>query len=214
MVAAFPTDIQRSLDALRRFNRKVDHLKRSGFAIRYAEKEPNVIAKFDDVKLENLGEGRLAMQGWVRSRLEDFNQDEIDAFVLTYRIFTQNNDAISIASLAKIYGSRWVPVEARDRFEEARREVSARLDSPATVMFGETRISIGTIRDVVIYGGMAHTNAKKTAVFESWNNSGLMGFIWAEFFAHARMMLKYLEYFQQLNSAVLSAMDEGFVEPE
>ena len=39
----------------------------------------------------------MAVVGRVTSWLEDFDQDEIDFFVLTHRILTQNNDALSIA---------------------------------------------------------------------------------------------------------------------
>ena len=36
------------------------------------------------------------------------------------------------------------------------------------------------------------TNTKKAEIFEEWMRSGIKGFIWAEFFAHAKHLLEIL----------------------
>jgi len=77
------------LETLRRFNRKVARLEKSGFAKRYADEVPNVIAKFEKPVFRDAGDGSFEIYGEVSSYLEDFSQDEIDAFVLTHRIITQ-----------------------------------------------------------------------------------------------------------------------------
>lgn len=129
----------------------------------------------------------------VTSDVEDFDQDEIDAFVLTYRLFTQKNDSISLARIAAIYSADWMPSEAKECFDSARQSVNDYLGSAATIMFGEHHVRVGDIIDVIIYGGMAHTNTKKTEIFEEWMRSGIKGFIWAEFFAHAKHLLEILK---------------------
>ena len=212
-----PADIQAQLDTLRHFNRKVDHLERTGFAVRYAEEVPQVMARFDDVSFEDHGGGKLSMTGRVHSWLQDFSQDEIDAFVLTYRLFTQRNDRISLHSLSGIYASGWMPAEAREYFESARSEVKDYLERAATIMFGEYHISIAGIVDVVVYGGMAHSNREKSEIFDAWSSSGFMGFIWAEFFAYARFMIRILRQIRDLNLHLLTALDDGtawFIEGE
>ncbi|HWK38907.1 MAG TPA: hypothetical protein VNR88_08325 [Hyphomicrobium sp.] len=75
-----------ALAVLRRFNRRVSRTEQSAFWRRYADAAPNVIMR--DGKLERTGPAQLAMQGIVRSILKDFNQDEINAFVLDYRQYT------------------------------------------------------------------------------------------------------------------------------
>jgi hypothetical protein len=55
----------------------------------------------------------------------------------------------------------------------------------------------------MIYGGLAHSNERKTAIFESWIGSGMAGFFWAEFFAYSQEMLRYFRYFRDLNEAVI-----------
>ena len=42
--------------------------------------------------------------------------------------------------------------------------------------------------------------------------SGIKGFIWAEFFAHAKHLLEILRYCKGLNEAVLNAIEKGQIE--
>jgi hypothetical protein len=78
-------------------------------------------------------------------------------------------------------------------------------------MFGVDAISVRSIVDIIIYGGLAHTNAEKSKIFESWRNSGAIGFIWAELFAFARHAVEILQYLRGLNAGVLEAIDNhGF----
>ncbi|WP_050425893.1 hypothetical protein [Bradyrhizobium tropiciagri] len=55
--------------------------------------------------------------------------------ILSYRIFSQRNDRLSIASLAAIYDKQWMPPSARECFEDACNQLAEHLDSPATVTF-------------------------------------------------------------------------------
>jgi hypothetical protein len=63
-----------------------------------------------------------------------------------------------------------------------RRRLNEHLQSRATVMFGEQAISIGQVVDIVVYGGLAHANRSKAEILESWEQSGIMGFLWVDFF--------------------------------
>jgi len=86
--------INEQLDVLREFNRKVDRLEQTGFWRRYENLTPNVVMKMNDMKFEPTGATSFAMMGRVESWLEEFDQDEIDAFVLTFRLFTQDNEQV------------------------------------------------------------------------------------------------------------------------
>src|SRR5690242_5661421 len=111
--------MKRDIEVLHQFNRKVARLEEGGFAKRFADEIPNVIAKFDEPVSRDIGNGNFEIYGRINSWLENFNQDEIDAFVLTHRILTQNNDALSIAALSKIYGKPWMPEAAAAAFADA-----------------------------------------------------------------------------------------------
>ena len=216
MKGALPSEvmaeIEVKLEILREFNRKVDHLEKTKFWQRYENLTPNVIMKMDEVKFESAGTAGVSMLGRVDAWIEDFDQDEIDAFVLTFRMFIQDNDRISLRNLSTIYASSWMQGgNAQECFEDARKSLNDHLESAATIMFGEATISVRTIADVVIYGGLAHTSAEKSKIFRSWKNSGIMGFIWAEFFAYARHAVETLQYLRDLNAKVLELIDEhGF----
>lgn len=192
---------------LRRFNRRVTRTEQSAFWRRYANTIPNVVMRMESMQLEPTGPAQFAMQGIVRSVLEDFNQDEINAFVLDYRQYTQNNDAISIGSLARIYAQPWMHSGARKNFEEARRRYNRELDAQATLIFGDTAMRIRDLVDIVVYGGLAHSNPEKAAIFEDWESSGIMGFVWADFYAAMRDLMHTLKQLRTLNEQVLAIAD-------
>lgn len=160
--------------------------------------------RMDKMKLERAGLAQVAMQGVVYSFLEDFNQDEINAFVLDYRQYTQNNDAISIGSLGRINARPWMQSGARRNFEETRRRYNRSLDADSKLAFGDRPMAT---RETVVYGGLAHSNEAKADLFEEWENSGIMGFVWAEFFAAMRDLMKHLKMLRMLNEQVLVIAD-------
>lgn len=209
-------EIHAQLDILREFNRKVDRLEQTNFWRRYENLTPNVIMKMDDVTFEVQRGPYVSMVGRVDAWIEEFDQDEIEAFVLTFRLFTQNNDRISLRSLSQIYASPWMQGgNALECFEDVRKDLNEHLDNAATIMFGDDQISVRAIVEIVIYGGLAHTNAEKSKIFESWKTSGIMGFIWAEFFAYAKHAVETLKYLRGMNAGILDAIDKyGFtIEP-
>lgn len=207
-------EIEAQLDVLREFNRKVDRLERTGFWKRYENETPNVVMKMDDLIIEKSGDASFSLLGRIHSWIPEFDQDAIDAFVLTFRLFTQDNDRISLRSLSRIFASEWLEGgNARECFEDARKQLNDHLDSAATVEFCETVVSVRFIVEIVIYGGLAHTNKEKSEIFQNWSQSGIMGLIWAEFFAYARKGIDTLKYLRGLNAGLLEAVEKyGFTE--
>jgi hypothetical protein len=207
------TEIEGQLEVLREFNRRVDRLEQLKFWKRYENEIPNVVMKMDDVTMEKAGHASFSIVGRIYSWIPEFDQEEIEAFVLTFRLFTQDNDRISLRSLSRIYASEWWQGgNAQECFEGARKQLNDHLDSAATVMFGDTSVSIRFIADVVIYGGLAHTNEEKSKIFRNWSQSGIMGLIWVEFFAYAREAVDTLKYVRGLNVGLLEGVERhGFV---
>jgi hypothetical protein len=199
------------LEALQRFNGKVERLERSKFAQRFADDVPNVSANVASIiSVEDAGPGSLTITCNIRSDLDDFDEEEIDAFLLTLRLFSQDNDSISLRNMAAIYAADWMPSEAKERFDEARAAVNAFLDDESVISLEDGRpLRTSEIVDVVVYGGLAHTNPSKAAVLEEWMQSCVRGFILAEFYAYAKKMLDYLVFFKSLNQAVLEAIRQA-----
>lgn len=190
---------------LRLFNEKVVRLEATGFMARYKEDTPEVIVRCENISVEQVGPTEMVMTARMWSQLPELNLDEVEAFVLTYRMFTQRNDRISLPSLARIYERPWMPPEAAAPFAHARSEVNAYLDSPTSLLDGPRPIPRRHLIDVIIYGGLAHTNRRNERILRSWMEpGGITGFIWAEFIVALRRMMDYLSYFRDLNTAVLT----------
>jgi large subunit ribosomal protein L30 len=206
-MGALTPAMKKDLDVFRRFNRRVTRTEQSAFWNRYANRVPNVVARLDDMKFEKTGAMSFAMKGTLHSFLEDFDQDEIAAFVLDYRQYTQNNDAISISSLARIYGRAWMHSGARKNFEEIRARFNRELDASSSLVFGDYHMSVRTLVDIVVYGGLAHSNPEKAEIFKSWEKSGIMGIVWADFFAAMRDLMQTLKQLRTLNDQVLAVAD-------
>ena len=96
----------------------------------------------------------------------------------------------------------------RECFEDARRQLNEHLDSNATVEFPGGRILVRTLVDIIIYGGLAHSNQQKAKIFESWENSGFIGFIWADFMAYAREAVETLKYIRGLNRGLMDHLQK------
>lgn len=200
--------MEKALDTLRSFNKSVERLERSGFSKRFSEETPEVLVKFESFKYEKLGNGQYNLIGKIKSWVPDYNEDEIDAFILTYRMLTQNNDRVSIARLSDIYNSDWMPEDGKNYFNEARKEVNEYLDSPATISFETGQISIRSIMDIIIYGGLAHSNPKKEKIFNNWINSDFSGFFRVEFMAALKFMLSSFTYFKELNETAIKLLED------
>jgi hypothetical protein len=145
---------------LRLFNEKANELDGSRFAIALYDQQSGVIV-----------EGGLT--GPAEAVFVGPDDDAIRAFVLTIRLFQQDRDRISLRALAEIYGAERVPQELRGEFDEARKALNDRLDSGTMFVLNKERITRRRLLDVFLYGGLAHVDADKRAVYEQWQAFGM-----------------------------------------
>jgi hypothetical protein len=191
------------LRQLQQFSDKVARLEATRLARRLDTSIPNVTAEFGEVRITKSGANTFEIVGEVRSILDEHDQDDVDAFVLTYRMFVQKRDSVSIASLAKVYEMIWMPTEAAESFKEAKRAVNEYLESDTSLLDGEHVVKRNKLVDIILYGGLAHTEPAKVPTFDAWMRTGVSGFFWAEFYATVKEMLRFLRFFRDLNNAVL-----------
>lgn len=192
-------------EILRAYNDKVKRLEDTRMYQRYAESTPKVVCIVQDFKFGEFKNCHGEFIAHFRSWLEDFDQDDIDAFVLSYRILTQDNDRLSVGSLGRIYDLNWIPREAADKFREARTQLNDYLDNTTTTVTVGCPVRIRELLDVIIYGALAHSNPTKEATFKEWTrDGGLTGFFWGEFIAALKEVMRHLIYFKELNVAVLA----------
>jgi hypothetical protein len=198
--------LKHDLEVLGLFNEKVARLESTGLAQFLEQSMPNVTMKMDQVTSSTQVGSSVEIVGRVWSTLDNIDQDTIDAFVLTYRMFVQRNDRASLDSLRKIYDRSWMPDEAAESFRKAMSQVENFLDSTLEVQFAQgEEITRRRLVDVLLYGVLAHSNPEKEREFRLWTSSGgLTGFVWAEFIVTLEQMLFYLKFFRELNEAVIA----------
>lgn len=98
------------------------------------------------------------------------NRDAIDAFVLTFRFFIQDNEGTSFRQMHNLYSTIPINASLKSNFDKMRNDLNAFLDSnflPNVVLNGNP-LSNREIMEVFIFGGLAHST--KVETFEKWMN--------------------------------------------
>ena len=98
------------------------------------------------------------------------DEEAIDAFVLTFRFFIQDNEKSSLRNMAECYEKALVSSKLKDTFAEVRNELNLYLDQPSFINFnynGEN-FTRRKIMEIFIYGGMAHANSAKKQLYDEW----------------------------------------------
>jgi len=97
------------------------------------------------------------------------DRDAIEAFILTFRFFIQNNEGCSFGNIGETYNALDIPQELKDKYNEARNHLNDYLDTemPSIVINGE-KITRRRLLDVFVYGGLAHANPEKKELFDAW----------------------------------------------
>jgi hypothetical protein len=153
---------------LRLFNEKADRLTRTKLSVMRETSDLALSVHFENGRVTN-----VAYNGP--------DDDSLDAFVLTVRLFLQNNERISFGRMSVLYSASVVPAELREAFELVRSQLNSRLDSPTPLTFGDARLTFRAILDVFLYGGLAHANRAKNRQFEQWRESIAAPFLHAFF---------------------------------
>lgn len=140
----------------------------------------------------------------VRHVLGGVTEADVDAFVLTARLFVQDRDGISFRSLVEIYDDPDVSEPVADRFRDARAKWLAYLDVQPGMAVNLKTLTIGDIFDVLFYGDLAHVDENKRAEYDVWRSFPafaalatwhLIGFL-AE-------VASFVAYFRGLNGELL-----------
>jgi hypothetical protein len=192
------------------FNEKVTHLEKTRFYQRYKDELPNLLMLVDRIDKvesqhhENEPRINLTFQGYMRFSIESFDREEIEAFVLTYRILTQQNDRYSVRGLADVYSSSWVNEDGRRAFEEARAGINAILESYTKMDFGDGAVRVNHLVHVLVYGALAHSNPSKERQYKAWTeNPTTAAAAWIEFMGALLAVMRIFRHMRDVNSTLL-----------
>jgi hypothetical protein len=148
-----------AIGALRLFNEKADKLESLSFTKTIVSEPLSFHFKYDSRK--GGGAGRTGPQG-----------ESIDAFVLTFRQFFQNNDPVSFQNMPRHYdvlrAADLIPQNLARDLGKKRDYLNRFLDSETYMNYNGRQLTRRYILDVFFYGALAHTNKEKRAVYDQW----------------------------------------------
>lgn len=118
---------------------------------------------------------------------EELREEDLESFCLTFRLFIQDQDGLSIRQIAKLIET-WPPQYETEKaaVRTAVENLRERLSRPCIVSLrtGPQKTTNREFFEVLFYGGLAHSNPGKRAAYERLVNSGLFSrFVFNVFWA-------------------------------
>ena len=187
----------KEIKALELFNEKAEKLRK---------------CKFTETLFKEKSGFRLSIKKDKPIETERWGPDEesIDAFVLTFRFFIQDNEKSSFRNIARIYDKLPISKKKKDLFKDARNNFNKFLDSTPVIriVVNGTSFTHRDILEIFIYGGLSHANESKKATYDLWMNTPLKDMATNNFVYILGIMMNFISYIQNLNKEVLKELNE------
>jgi hypothetical protein len=194
------SDIDEIKNALSLFNDKADKLFRLSFVKTMFETQTGVTLSWkakEDGSYSEMHERRGP------------EEEAIDAFVLTFRYFIQDNEESSFRKMAGHYENLPLDISFKNQYDAMRAEVNTFLDSQPEFRLEHNSkgYSRREIMEVFIYGGLSHASPAKKAVYDVWMQSPLMRPLTENEFVYTiAAVFKAIEWTRELNASVLKEL--------
>src|SRR5438477_4715519 len=135
------------------------------------------------------------------------SNEAVDAFVLTYRFFVQDNESISIRRLGALYESLPIDSPWKQGAQNTRQKLNEFLDGPTPIIVANHRITQRELHDTFLYGDLAHSNEQKAAQLADWaKRDGLIPILQAEFIWILADVSGAIAWFRSANTEVLKLL--------
>ena len=153
-------DLASVIQRLQLFNEMATKLERKGFVEKMLESGVQFTFEFSPNR-------------WgIKGKIERYgpNEDEIDAFLLTLRFFVQDKDGISIRKIAEYY-NRHLPIQSFlvQKINDLRAYWHEYMSEKSSVTMDGEDITRSKLFDVFLWGGFAHPNPAKKAIYDEWS---------------------------------------------
>jgi hypothetical protein len=186
------------IEALELFNKKADKLLDSPFV--HALTSGKTDATISGQRQDN-GSFEITPQ------LRGPSAHAVDAFILTFRFFIQDNETTSLRNFATIYDEIGDDDGFLSRFNSARDAINQFLDSPnlTNITFNDSRPTNREVMDIFIYGGLAHARPAKYRQFKAWMGFPLTNVLFNLCFVSVLgAVLQAISFIRHLNEEVLA----------
>jgi hypothetical protein len=180
------------LESLRLFNEKAERLLNTRF-VKYLEETRKLSVSISAKKGQDVQVTRI---------LPD--PDAIEAFVLTFRFFIQDNEKSSFRQICQTYGKLPISSELKRNLVDWRKGLNDYLDKKISMTIQGRNPSNRELLDIFIYGGLAHANPQKKAIYDEWKKMGFVyQFLEVEFCSVLEVVLRAILYVAGINKKAM-----------
>jgi hypothetical protein len=152
-------DLDKIAKALRLFNEKSDKLARLSFMEKMRHPDAGVTIQFDHPK---------GGTPTVTQERRGPEEEAIDAFVLTFRFFIQNNETTSFHNMEQHYLAAPLDSVLQQEFVNLKKEINDYLDEQVNINYNNEDLTRRRIMDVFMYGGFSHATEDKRRIYKTW----------------------------------------------
>jgi len=103
--------------------------------------------------------------------------EQIDAFVLTMRLFIQNNDQISLHNMARLYEGLPISERLKQNFTMHRGHLNESLQRRCILSINEDNPTMGEVLETILYGQLSHLDPDKRQRYLTWAQFPMAGSI-------------------------------------
>lgn len=133
--------------------------------------------------------------------------ESVRAFVLTFRFFIQNNEAISLGSLQRVLDDPGISPQWANEYTRIRAELNQFLDAaaePLHIVWNNHEHTRREVMEIFVFGGLAHANRDKRQIFEEWKKSDFFTLFQYEFSNTLMNILSAIRYLAHLSEQELN----------
>jgi hypothetical protein len=191
--------IDKHVEALCLFNEKANEMKDSSYVKFFLENKPKTtISKNqeDDIKIKTI----------------EPNDESLKSFVLTLRLFLQNNDQISINNINEIY--KKLPKnfqKEKESFSRARAKINHILDSNINFIDNNNIMTYRDVLNIFIYGHLAHLKNDKRKIYKDWisrKNIGVLDIYKTNFHCISNNLIRCILHMQKINAEAIKKIND------
>ena len=187
-----------AIETLRVFVEKVERLQALSLVRTLVEKRSSV--KFS----------WTAESGALEMNLTGPDAEQVEAFVLTMRLFMQDNDRISIRRVSGLYENLPISEDLKRYFAMNRANLNQSLDRTCMIAINGDHPTLREILETVLYGQLSHLTETHRQRYRAWVEAPLArGMIDFEFVGVLVLFLRTLAAMAEINRRAVAELERA-----